>query len=278
MHHLGLEGSERSDAFRTARAKLSSTDPNGHMLWTGPMPADHRRPIVQVNGIRMDAARFARVACGLPDLDPDIPLERNLALCRVEECFAPDHFVEGKPKIDKTPFFEVLETLYVMRYPKPQYPRPSKWDTLAHPGEDLCPLGHHLEVYGDRRLRKTYCATCQIPWNTWHRHYRDFQTHLSVPGPSPVEDYIVKFWRTASEAERLDIPRLWERLDDFYYREHNSPLTPAQVHESMTGPAPYVDPNMTMQEAVEGMFDEPEDTRTLTEAMDAFFANMETSA
>lgn len=256
---------KRSQAYFTARSKIGPRDPHGHMRYLGKLPADRRIPRVALNGERMDALRFARIALGYPDLGPDAQFVRNRAVCILDDCFSPEHFTAVDPEPIR-PNHGILADLYNAAWPRPLDPKPrTGWDYATRPGWALCKAGHSLQVYNASR-GYAYCRECAAAMRVWTRTYTAWTRRLWSVGSNDVESYLLTLWHARPD-DHDDLAALWVMLDRAY-NQHAARGDPRTVHAALAGADDPADtgllpsrdgvhePTPTMAEAIDQMLRE----------------------
>lgn len=151
LYGLPETAGDRDRRHDRALRHISVPDPNGHIHWLGPVPADSG-PRVQHQHRRIPAAHWLWLRAGRPDT----PLVRT---CHDPECIAPDHHTQATS--DRSREFVIMHAAladFDARNPRINY-RPKRWDHSDPTGETCLRAGHPLKVY-DPRARTSYCTLC----------------------------------------------------------------------------------------------------------------------
>ena len=143
LYGLPETAGDRDRRHDRALRHISVPDPNGHIHWLGPVPADSG-PRVQHQHRRIPAAHWLWLRAGRPDT----PLVRT---CHDPECIAPDHHTQATS--DRSREFVIMHG-QPWRTSTPADPRinyrPKRWDHTDPTGETCLRAGHPLKVYDPR--------------------------------------------------------------------------------------------------------------------------------
>jgi hypothetical protein len=188
--------------------KVSLPDAHGHMRWKGPMPTQGLAR-VQFKGRRMPAAQWLWLRAGRPDL----PLLRT---CHDTQCIAPDHHTlasssDARFLIAKHRALEEFDR----EHPRINY-KPKRWDR-SDPRGERCLRGHPLTIYGDPRLRQSYCAECALLDRKRRADRRIIENRVA--------------WQTLDSAP-IHTPSDWQDADPVY--TDTDPIRPEQFDPEPT--------------------------------------------
>jgi hypothetical protein len=137
-----------------AMRHVSAPDHHGHMRWLGPIPLN-AGPHVQYQGTRIPAAHYLWLRADRPAI---FPLVRT---CHDPQCISPDHHALASAPSAVAAIALTHADLAAFDLARPPInPRPKRWDR-TDPTRALCNrAGHPLKIYGDPRLKRTYCRLC----------------------------------------------------------------------------------------------------------------------
>lgn len=134
---------------------VSLPDDWGHQYWEGRVTRG--QPTVMLDGKTITVAEFLWVRAGGM---PGIPLART---CHVAHCISPQHHALATPEVEQKLRERDLQHASLAEFDRANpkvNPRPKRWGNGPH-GE-VCLRGdnHRFKVYGDPRLRNSYCQDC----------------------------------------------------------------------------------------------------------------------